>query len=102
MIIWENFHWPGKNPVLKTLLNMWVIALIPTSDNSFKILPVIRSYPGAFFFFERNHFIADLTSVSLNFVTGVTSRTGVATACRISRSSSPGISEAYDLKTFSK
>ena len=100
MIILETFNWPGKYPILKTLLNMRVIALIPISGNSFKILPVIRSCLGAFL--ERNYFIADLTSVSLNFLTGVSSRPGVSRACRISRSSSPGISEAYGLKTFAK
>ena len=48
MIIWKTFHRPGKYPVLKTLLKIWVTALIPISGNSFKTLPVIRSYPGAF------------------------------------------------------
>ena len=35
-------------------------------------------------------------------MSGVTSRPGVSTACRISRSPSSGISELYGLKTFAK
>ena len=100
VIIWETFHCLEKYPVIKTLLNMWVIALIPIPGNSFKILPVIRSCPLAFF--ESNCFIADHTSGSFNFLIGVTSRPGVSRACRISRSSSSGISEFYGLKTFVK
>jgi hypothetical protein len=60
---------------------MWVIALIPMSGSSFKTLPVIRSYPGASF--GCNCFIADLTSVSFNFLTGVSSWPGVSRACKI-------------------
>ena len=66
MIIWESFHWPGKYPVLKTLLNIWVISLIPISGYSCTIFSVIRSCSGAFF--ERNCFIADRTSGSVNFL----------------------------------
>ena len=80
MIIWETSHWPGKYPVLNILLNMRVIALNPTSGNSCHILPVIRSYPGAFL--ERTCFIADPTSASLNFLTGVASRLGVRELCK--------------------
>ena len=100
MIVWETFHWPGKYPVFKMLLNIWVIALIPTSGNSFKIFQVIRSCPGGFF--ESTCFIADRTSGCLNFLIGITNRPGVSRACRISRSSSSGISELYSLKTFAK
>ena len=48
MVFWETFHWPGMYLVLKTLLNILVIALIPISGNSCKIFPVIRSCPGDF------------------------------------------------------
>jgi hypothetical protein len=51
-----------------------VIALIPISGSSFKILRVIRSCPGAFF--GGNGFIEDLASVSLNFLPGVSSWSG--------------------------
>jgi hypothetical protein len=40
--------------------------------------------------------------VSLNFLTGVSSRPGVSGACKISRSSSTDISVLYGLKTFAK
>ena len=53
-------------------------------------------------FFGRNWFIADLTSVSLNFLTGVSSWPGVSRACKISCSSSSYISELYGLKTLAK
>ena len=64
MIIWETFHWPGKYPVLKTLLNIWVIALIPISGNSCTIFPVIRSCPEDVS--EGSCFIADFISRSVN------------------------------------
>ena len=100
MTIWETFHWPGKYPVLKTLLSIWVTALIPIYGNSCTIFPVIRSCPGACF--EGNCLIADRTSGSVNFLSGVISRPGVSRACRISRSSSSGVSELYGLKIFAK
>ena len=100
VMIWETFHCPRKYPVLKTLLKIWVIALIPISGNSFKALPVIRSYPGAFF--ECNWFIAALTSFNLKFLIRVSSWAGVSRACRISCSSSSDISDVYGLKTFAK
>ena len=68
VMIWETFRWPGKYPVLNTLLNMTVIALIPTYGDSFKILPVIRSCPGAFC--GRSFLITDLSLVNLNILTG--------------------------------
>jgi len=59
VIIRETFHWPGKYPVFNILLNMRVIALVSTSGNFFKILPVRRSCPGAFLvqlFCRRSYF----------------------------------------------
>ena len=48
-----------------------------------------------------NWFIADLTSFSLNFLTGASSWPGVSRPCKISCSSTD-ISELYGLKTFAK
>jgi hypothetical protein len=73
--------------VRKMLLNMYVIADIPTSGNFLRISPVIRSYPGALVVCKR--LIAALTSVALNFLIGGVGSLLVSRACSVSRLSPP-------------
>jgi hypothetical protein len=47
IMICATFHWAGKYPLLRMKLHMDVRRTMPSLSISFKILPVIRSYPGA-------------------------------------------------------
>jgi len=84
---WDTFHCPGKYPVRKMLLYMYVIADNPTSGSFLRISPVMRSYPGAFV--ERSLLIATLTSATVNFSIGVAGSLVVPSGCGVSCSSLP-------------
>ena len=87
MTIRDTFHCPGKYPVRKILLYMYVIADNPTSGTFLRISPVMRSYPGAFV--VRRWLIAALTSATVNFLIGVAGSLLVPSVCGVSCLSLP-------------
>ena len=87
MTIWDTFHCPGKYPVRKMLLYMYVTADNPTSGSFLRISPAMRSYPGAFV--ERSLVIATLTSGTVNFLIGVAGSLLVPSGCGVSCLSLP-------------
>jgi len=85
--IWDTFHCPGKYPVRKMLLYMYVIADNLTFGSFLRTSPVTRSYPGAFV--ERSLLITTLTSATVNFLIGVASSLIVHSGCDMSCLSLP-------------
>ena len=82
MAIWDTFHWPGKYPVRKMLLYIYVIADNPTSGSFLKISSVMRSYSGPFV--ERSLLITTLTTETVNFFIGIAGGLFIPSGCGLS------------------
>ena len=79
---WDTFHWPGKYPVRKMLLYMYVKADNPTSGSFSRISPVMRSCPGTFV--ERSLLITTFTSGTVNFLIGIAGSLFIPNGCGVS------------------
>ena len=101
MNICPIFQWHGKYSCLKIALYICVIARMPFLSSSFRIFPVMRSYPGALVGWV-SHCIIYSTSCMRIFDGGGAIWWGVSNCCRMSSSIVLGNCGGRGRKTVAK